>query len=30
MKMISEYGKKDLAKVYVAMMRNGVRNEDCR
>ncbi len=30
MKIIGEYGKEDLAKVYVSMMRNGVENEDYR
>jgi len=30
MKIIGEYGKEEIAKVYVSMMRNGVENEDYR
>lgn len=30
MKVIGEYGKEEIAKVYVSMIRNGVENEYCR
>ena len=30
MKIVGEYRKEEIAKVYVSMMRNGVENEDCR
>jgi len=30
MKIVGEYGKEEVAKIYVSMMRNGVENEDCR
>jgi hypothetical protein len=30
MKVIGEYGKEEIAKVYVSMIRNGVENEDYR